>query len=96
MYKVSLEKAAQKDFRKLDKQLKDNILDALKIISEDPLSGEPLKSGLSVYRSYHFTHQGTQYRIAYVLYSDINAVIIIMIGPRENFYERLKRRVVKR
>ncbi|MEX0616548.1 MAG: hypothetical protein WD231_01885 [Candidatus Woykebacteria bacterium] len=52
MYSINLEKAAQKDFRKLDKQFKDKVLQSLKTISEDPSVGEPLKGGLSVYRSY--------------------------------------------
>ena len=96
MFSVSLEKSAQKDFRKLEKPLKNKVLDSLKTISGDPSSGEPLKDGLSVYRSYHFSSQGKQYRIAYVVYSEPNAVVVIMIGPRENFYDKLKRRVSTR
>ena len=96
MYSVGLEKAAQKDFRRLDKQIKDKTLKSLKEIAADPLAGEPLKGGLSVYRSYHFSYKGKQYRVAYVVYPNLNAVVAIMIGPRENFYERLKARVSKR
>ena len=96
MYSVSLEKSAQKDFRKLETPLKDKVIESLKTVSSNPSSGEPLKGGLSVYRSYHFSYKGKQYRVAYVVYPNLNAVVAIMIGPRENFYERLKARVSKR
>ncbi len=96
MYSVSLEKTAQKDFRRFDKPLKEKTLESLSKIASNPSSGEPLKGSLSVYRSYHFSYQGKQYRIAYVIYEGLNTVVVIMIGPREKFYERLKPRVANR
>src|SRR5690606_7853856 len=40
-------------------------------------------------------HQGTQFRIAYTIHDDHNAVVLILAGTRENFYDELTRRVQK-
>lgn len=44
----------------------------------------------------HFSYQGKQYRVAYVIYPKLNSAVVIMIGLRENFYEKLKKRVSAR
>jgi len=96
MYKIHLERAVQKDLRGFERKLQDQLLKAFKTIAADLFSGEPLKGGLSVYRSLHISYQGKQYRIAYVIYQKLQTVVVIMIGPREKFYERLKAKVSKR
>jgi mRNA-degrading endonuclease RelE of RelBE toxin-antitoxin system len=62
-------------------------------IANDPRkSGKPLKGTLKGFWSKDFIYEGVSYRIAYEIDDKENVVYVLMIGKRESFYERLKRR----
>ncbi len=94
MYLIIQTPAIKKDLKKLDKQ----VLLALKTVhfsalSRDPYIGELLKGQYRKFRKYKFSFNGVAYRVAYEIREDELIVLIISVGPRENFYKELKRRV---
>ncbi|OIJ21760.1 hypothetical protein BKP45_03415 [Anaerobacillus alkalidiazotrophicus] len=93
-YKIGERAAKQlKKIRKTDRVLFKKIEAAITSIRLDPRVGEPKKGDLKGYSSLDINHLRTNYELCYTLEVDEsgNVVLIIMIGPRENFYEDLKR-----
>jgi mRNA-degrading endonuclease RelE of RelBE toxin-antitoxin system len=88
---VFLTRTADKAQKKLDKPLRLMIRDALgKISSEPECQGERLTTPLTSVYSHHITYQGKEYRIAYQISHETETVVILLIGPHENFYKKLK------
>ena len=89
--------------RNVDKELK-NIPTAVRrriknhyfpMLAEKPnTAGKALSGGLSRFWRLDFKMMRTEYRIAYEIVDDENAVNILMVGKRESFYERLRRRLL--
>jgi addiction module RelE/StbE family toxin len=76
--------------KKINKTIESNLYDALESISEDPLSGKPLRDKLHGLRSIRFSGN---YRIIYEM-TKVNketVVIINAIGDRKEIYERMNR-----
>ena len=73
-------------------QLKTKIIEALEHIAENPFLGDRLKGDLSAIYSHHLKVAGVEYRIAYQIKEQEIVVVIMQIGTRENFYEKLKKR----
>jgi len=94
MYKVHILKAVRKDLKKLSKQAAARIVNScLPQLSKDPYLGVPLSGNLKGYRKYVFKFQNVSYRIVYRIYKKEKVVLIIAIGPREKFYEKLLKRI---
>jgi len=94
--KVKIEFSAQgkrdldKIRKKINKTIESNLYDTLESISEDPLSGKPLRDKLHGLRSVRFRGN---YRIIYEI-TKVNketVVIINAIGDRKEIYERINR-----
>jgi mRNA interferase RelE/StbE len=93
-YEVLLTRTADKAQRKLDKPLRLRIRDALVHLAMDPKAlGEALTSPLSSIFTYHLNYHGKEYRIAYQIQAEAEAVWVLLIGPHENFYRSLKQLV---
>ena len=81
------------DLKKIDKSVAKEIQEKhLDIILNDPMGNDPLRGKLSHIRSYHFTKNSTQYRIAYEVLEDKEIVFHYMVATRENFYKKLENR----
>ncbi|MBE0478925.1 type II toxin-antitoxin system RelE/ParE family toxin [Candidatus Aerophobetes bacterium] len=94
MYRIESISAVKRDIHKLDKQLQKTIQEKhLLNIEKEPFKAIPLFHGFKGLWSYHFNYSGTQYRIVYEVYSEDKIVMLIMIGPREGFYQALKSRI---
>lgn len=93
MYEVVILGFAAKQLRSLDKPVRNRIIAALELISENPLCGERLKGDLTAVHSYHLKAAGVEYRIAYQIREQEIVVVVLQIGTRENFYEELKKRI---
>ena len=94
MYKLHTLKAVRKDLRRLSKSVTAKIVDFyLPQLSKNPRLGIPLSEELKSYWKYVFKSQETSYRIVYQIYEKDRVILIIAIGSRENFYERLLRRI---
>jgi mRNA-degrading endonuclease RelE of RelBE toxin-antitoxin system len=86
-----LTRTADKGQRKLDKPLRIAIRDALLKLGQDPEHlGERLSQPLTSVFSYHITYKGLEFRIAYQLCLETESIVVLMIGPHENFYRKLK------
>jgi mRNA-degrading endonuclease RelE of RelBE toxin-antitoxin system len=86
-----LTRTADKSQRKLDKPLRCVIRDALIRLCEDPERlGERLSQPLTSVFSHHVTYKGKEFRIAYQLSPETESIVILLIGPHENFYRKLK------
>lgn len=88
---VYLTRTADKSQKKLDKPLRIQIRNSLQQIAADPESvGERLTTPLTGVYSHHIKYKGKEFRIAYMINPDSECVVILLIGPHENFYRRLK------
>lgn len=87
-------RGAEGDLDKFDKRLLKAIRDVhLSDIMADPIgAGAPLQGVFQGLRKYKFHHGGVSYRIVYAL--EPAKVLVFMIGPRQNFYDRLRRRLL--
>jgi mRNA-degrading endonuclease RelE of RelBE toxin-antitoxin system len=90
-WSVFLTRTADKSQRKLDKPLRILLRDALLEICRDPeRQGERLSQPLTNVYSHHITYKGKEFRIAYQLVPETECVVVVLIGPHENFYRKLK------
>ena len=88
---VYLTRTADKNQRKLDKPLREQVRDALIRLCQDPEHlGERLSQPLTSVFSHHITYKGKEFRIAYQLSAETESVVVMLIGPHENFYRKLK------
>jgi len=82
-----------KKIRKTDRALYAKVEASITAIRMDPEIGEQKKGDLKEYRSLDISHMRTNYELCYTL--EVNdegdVVLIVMMGPRENFYDDLKR-----
>lgn len=93
---LQLHKKAAKELKKMrqsDRTLYEKIDVAIQSIRINPLVGEAKKGDLKGYFCLDVMHLGINYEICYTLEEDANGniVVVVLIGPRENFYPTLKR-----
>lgn len=93
MYQIRLSKAGGRDIRKLSRQVQEELPKHFEILSADPRQGETLRGILQGLWKYEFSFGGSAYRIAYEILDNKKTVLVIMVGSRENFYNRLRRRI---
>lgn len=90
-YTLFLTRSADKAQRKLDKPLRALIRNALMRLLQYPFDlGEALRSPLGGVYSHHITYQGKEFRIAYQVDTQAQRLIVLLIGPHENFYRKLQ------
>ena len=85
--------AIEKYFKKLkDKQLKLKYKKAIELIIDDYTIGDLKTGDLSGIYSYDIYYNKTNYELAYTveIHND-EAIIFILAGTRENFYQELKK-----
>lgn len=89
---VKFHPAVRKDLRRLSKEAADFIIaEVAPLLEDNPYRGEPLHGplrGIWKFRS-------GEYRIAYLIDEKYREVVILEVGPRGGFYERLRQRVGK-
>lgn len=93
-FKLSDRAAKQlKKIRKTDRALFNKVNDAITAIRIDPTIVEPKKGDLKGFSCVDISHLRTNYELCYTLEEDANGqlILVLMMGPRENFYEELKR-----
>ena len=92
-HRVKILPPASKYFKKLkDDHLKNLFFEAIKLILENPLIGEEKHGDLRGIRSYDIYYKKVNYELSYsVFFENEELVVVIMAGPRENFYDDLKR-----
>ena len=84
--------AVKKDLRRLSPEARNFILnDILPAIRHDPYRGEPLHGPLKGLRKF----RTAEHRVAYAVDERRHEVVVLEVGPRGGFYERLRRRLRK-
>lgn len=91
MYGIEFTQQAKKNIRDLG-QNAGRALKAINGLREDPLKGKPLKDSLRGLRSVDFSGPGGQYRAAYYIHEDDTVCVVLVVGPRERFYDLARRR----
>lgn len=92
-YEIVVDKGAKKDLKKIkDKKLQEIMLKVIfDELGQDAYKGKVLKGLLSDFRSIKVRYSGVDYRIGYQVRGD-KIVVILLVAPRENFYDKFKRR----
>ena len=95
MFEIKSIKAVKRDLKKLPRDLVSDLKTVhFKNIRENPFQGYELGYVFKGLRSYHLNYKGKSYRVVYEVFKEDGLVVIIMIGSRESFYEKLRRRVL--
>ncbi|MFN4218187.1 MAG: type II toxin-antitoxin system RelE family toxin [Candidatus Bipolaricaulia bacterium] len=93
-YTLIVPNAVQKDLRRLPPQLQEELLfQHFPSIQADPHKAPFLKGKFRKMRKYALSSGGTEYRVVYRVVEKGKAVVLIMVGSREGFYERLEQRI---
>ncbi len=93
-YQVFMAPSAHRRYKKFDPLLKQKIKEEGNKLSEAPHRYEELKGPLRGIRSYHFDYSKIEYRIAYRIFEDKKEIEVVLVKPREGFYQTL-RRIIK-
>lgn len=93
--KVRFTNKAKKRLKKIrnsDRHLFNAMTDAIANLAEDPSIGIPKSGDLKGYSGLDVYHRGINFEIAYTVEFDeeTDELVIILLGPRENFYKDLK------
>lgn len=91
MYRRVITPSAKRSLKRLSQPVQHELLNASTILATDPYIGEKLHGSLSFLRSFHFKFQNVHYRMAYSVDTQNQLIIVHLVGPRENFYDRLRR-----
>ncbi|MEW6607008.1 MAG: type II toxin-antitoxin system mRNA interferase toxin, RelE/StbE family [bacterium] len=94
MYHIEISSSVKKDLKKLSFEVREKIInEILPFLALDPYEGEILQGEFRRFWRFKFKHKKTEYRIVYEIFEEELIVLLIIIGTRENFYKKLKRRV---
>jgi len=95
MYELRFHPQVDRELKALPKGAKAEIkAKHLPAIQASPFeAGRSLSGPLRRFRRYAFSHGGVSYRIVYEVDREEGVIYVLMIGKREGFYERLRRRV---
>lgn len=87
-YAVELTKSAAKEFKKLQKPIKNKVIEAFQFLSQNPYSEllkiKKLKGADSLYRI-----RFGDYRVVYEVKNNKLKILVIKIGHRKDIYEKL-------
>lgn len=83
---ILIKKSFYKDFEKVPKNYQQKIIKKIDKLKENPLMGKQLKGDLSHIRRLRVG----QYRIGYVFEQEKLIILLLKLGPRGDFYEKIK------
>lgn len=91
MYQLVITPSAKRTAKRLPRNVRKEIVAQSQKLKENPYLGEKLSSSLHFLYSFHIKFKGVEYRLAYTIDESRKLIIVHLVGPRENFYEKLKR-----
>lgn len=93
-YSVAFTTGAVKDLKaKACKPHLKEIFDEIRVLEKDPLAGHLLEGSLAKVRSLRFSLKGSgQWRVAYYIKPEEKVCLVLLVGTRENFYEKANSR----
>ena len=78
--------------KRLPKEVKGEVVKFCEdYIARHPFDAEKLQKPLNECRSFHFKINNIHYRIAYRIIQNDKRIDVVLVGTRENFYQKLKR-----
>lgn len=83
MYEVILQKSAERFLKKLDKETQRRIINKLKELGRNPISGSPLVGNLAGLWKLRMG----DYRAIYQIKNEELIVLVLGIGHRKNIYD---------
>lgn len=90
-WRIFISAPAEKVFMKFPERTRKEVEKELSLLRTNPFAGERLSGPLSFLYSYHFTVFGKYFRAAYTIDITQKKITLQYLGPRGNFYERLRR-----
>lgn len=90
-FRVEITPSDKKLIKKFSLELREKVVTEAYKITENLCQHEKLSGPLSKFYSWHFSFKGIEYRIAYQVFNNENRIVIVLVGTRENFYEKLKK-----
>lgn len=91
MYQRVITPSAKRSLKKLPHIVREDLLEATKIIEINPLAGAKLSGSLHFLYSFHFKSNNVNYRVAYTINHGQRQIEVHFADTRENFYEKLRR-----
>ncbi len=91
MYAIAVENKVKRWKKKLPQNIQEIINIEVRKIADNPYVGERKKGDLKEVFVWKFKIFTLQYLIAYKIIEDGKNIIILAIGPHENFYRDLRR-----
>lgn len=91
MFQIVITPSAKRASRNLPQTAREEILKQSQKLKENPYLGEKLSGSLHFLYSFHIKFKRVEYRLAYTIDKSRKLIVVHLIGPRENFYEKLKR-----
>ena len=91
MIKIKIDKRVEKDLKKVPKPDIKKIFETIDKLKDNPLLGDQLKGDLSPVRRIKLN----KFRIGYFFEEHILKILVIKVGHRKDFYEKLKRLLLK-
>lgn len=95
-YKITITSGGDRDLNNLPESIQDLVEKELaETLSTNPRAGKTLSEQPSHIRAYDFEELVVQgeYRAGYVIDDKAQKCIVLSIGPRENFYDHMLRKV---
>lgn len=91
MFQVVITPTAKRLIKKLPRAVRVELVQSSQTLATNPFAGEKLSGSLSFLYSLHFSCNSVQYRAVYTIDKSGKQIIIHFVGPRENFYEKVRR-----
>ena len=91
MFEIVITRTAKKSAKKLPKAVREEIVKQSQQLKENPYLGEKLAGSLHFLYSFHLTIEGIHYRFVYTVDIEKQQIVVHLVGPREGFYQRLRR-----
>ena len=94
MYELIIPNSVEKDIKRLPQSVQKLLGEEyLPLIQRGPKEGKFLHGQFHNLRAFKLSDKGVEYRIVYQVIEKPENVVLIRIGARENFYDRLLRRI---
>jgi mRNA-degrading endonuclease RelE of RelBE toxin-antitoxin system len=94
-YRLVTVPASRKALKKLPRTVRENLIQALQILCENPVAGESLQGEYGFLWSFHYRYQTIEYRVVYEVLERQQEIVIRHAATRENFYKQLKEMKLK-
>ncbi|MFZ2970839.1 MAG: type II toxin-antitoxin system RelE/ParE family toxin [Minisyncoccia bacterium] len=92
MFDVFITSSGRRSAKKLPEDVKREVVGLCEShLSRHPFDSDKLQKPLAECRSFHFKLNNIHYRIAYRIVEDKKRIDIVLVGTRENFYQKLRR-----